>query len=196
MSPDVFNEFCTAVRNLTAASDDHLIKRLGVSPRALYSGPSHIGACKVEFFDDGTYLPSLDAGAPSIIVPVGRHSREAAGWSDIMDLIAFRATTPHAWALRLDVGVVLGLDAIESAEHFGADVVLWSTPLRWLQEGCEGACIVRWDASAVALHLRGLHQSGCLIAETDHLAARLDEALSGPRRRPVIRVIEEVSHAA
>jgi len=195
MSPDILIEFCSAVGNLTAASDDHLIKRLGVSPRALYAGPSHVGACKVEFFDDGDYCPS-QAGAPAIIVPVGRHYRDCVGWSDIIDLVAFRAVTPQAWGSRLGVGVVLGLDAIESAEHFRADIVVWSTPLRWLQAGCEGACVIRWDASAVALHLRGLHESGCLIADTDHLAARLDDALSGPRRRPVIRVIDEVSHAA
>lgn len=192
---DLLTEFAGCIDRMTSAGDDYLVKRLGVSPRALYGGASHVGVDRVEFRTGGFYEPA-ETGAPVLVVPLGWQFTDSPGWADIVDLVAFRAASPEMWISRLGIGVLLGLDNAEHAEHFGTDLILWSTPLRWLQAGCVGACVIRWDRAALGLHLTHIHRSGQLIAETDTLGARLDDLLNHPRKRPVIRVLKEFAHAA
>jgi len=188
--PNLLTEFAVAVNGMTAATDGYL-KSLGVPEYLLYGGASHVGVTRAELSDEGTYQP-FDAGVQVLVSPVGIQGED--GWDVIVDLVAFRARDPSRWWYRTGVGRLLNPEGVRRAEHFGAILPVWSSPMSWLRSGAQGVVILDWSVH-LPFWLSGVQAVAC---ENRALAVRLQAALKIPAMSaPDVRVIRtETAHAA
>src|SRR5262249_52139118 len=111
-----------------------------------------------------TYQPS-DDGHLALIVPVraAAHGPEVDNpdeflrFGDIIDLICWRFESPMRWALR--GGSATWLGAIGPQQLDPDPVPIGRTPLRWLQSGGKGICLLssnRLDRQQLLLQVRHL----------------------------------------
>ncbi len=133
-----------------------------------------------EFHDDG------DLG---LIVPEGEP--EVPGWAWIDDLIAFMPDNPSRWWRRR--GEVDLLGAANITPWRLSPLVIYETPLSWLQAGADGICVVDWAIDPIAR----LVGTGYLEAETPALKRRLERRIQEVALASFdIAVMEEARHAA
>ena len=162
----------------------------GIGDEALFSGPSLCGAARVELVDDDTYRPAK-GGEPAIIVAVGEFDED--GWHEISDLVAYRPSSPHQWALRRRDESILGRQTLEYARDAYPPARLFASPHEWLANGGAGVTVIDWSA-ALSWPFRGAH----VLADDPALAERLDHAIETElaRLRPDIRIARKVIDAA
>lgn len=157
-------------------SDCEALIGAGVAARTvarLKANPAAIGRCWARE-GKGRWEPAerREAGAaPRLIVAVREHGGVLA------DMVALSSGEPGRWSLRTGDGVMLGQDVLDRAAVIGGPVRLFSTPWRWLEHGCRGACVLAWGREALS-RLRGLGDAVELVVDD----ARAAEVLGGMLR--------------
>lgn len=136
------------------------------------------GICAAEVQGDGTYQPG--EGNPHVIMPVLEDG-------ELVDLIAWRTSTPGDWHLRTGNGWALGAEWVASHE----DIDVFGSPLGWMIGRGEGICPLDWSAP----ELDRFRSVETLRAEDAETAQLLAAVLRKPVRIPTIR-IREIAHAA
>ncbi len=130
----------------------------------------------------GQYVPDPDGGR-AMIVPV--HEGD-----ELVDLLAFHTLTPERWLLRLGLGWALGLEESLERYRWGDPLPLHKTPLDWFKAGCDGLCVIDWEAPEV----RTLTDFPTLLIRDEALERRTIAALTKPYRLP--RIAKDVPLAA
>jgi hypothetical protein len=133
---------------------------LGIPEAFICAGPHRIGFTDIE--TNGDLFEPAETGTTAIVVA------EVVG-GEVIDLIAFHPSTPGRWWLRLGAAELLG------AENLGERVfptIIRANPLRWLQGGGRGVCIVNWGFDPLAR----LAFAGPLRAPA-HIKLRLEQRI-------------------
>ena len=140
---------------------------------ARLTGAFAIGrAWAVERGDSWAPAAKGEAGAaPRLVLAV----REA---GVLVDMAALGLTTPDSWALRTGAGLMLGFDhwAERARIEPRGPLRIHANPVRWLQGGATGICVLRWCPESVA-QLRSLGPGVTLVADDDATADALAEQL-------------------
>ncbi len=186
-----------------AVAQVHLdrLRAFGVSFGTLADLGEHywpFGVTSAEPVGLGLYQPG--EGAIHVVLPVVEDGA-------LIDLVAFRPTSPDEWMLRTGYGFALGLsrgwspwlwyspadpDAKPPKYQVGQPLHLYSNPLDWLQGGCGGVCVVDWGSPDVR-QLAGLDA----VTVTDEATGRLlGQALSRPVRLPRIEITGGLANVA
>ena len=177
--PDLRNELADAGAASTLFHFKHLVG-LGV-PRATVAALRFNdwgwGVVTALDIGDGLYCPG--DGPLHLVLPVWEES-------DLIDLVAFRSGDPADWKLRTGLGLALGLERGWERHRWQPEVELSPTPLDWLRNGCDGLCIVDWDAPDITM-LSSLPSIACPSRD---VATRLRQALTRPKSLPPISVRE------
>jgi hypothetical protein len=156
------------------------LHRLGVSwPTIGQMGARHysFGVSPVVALDDGLFALS-DSGPSHLILPVYEDG-------ELIDLCAFQSDKPHHWRLRVGAGWALGVEDGLADHYWAGRVNLFSSPLEWLRQDCDGLCVVDWTAPEVH-QLRDIANINCSDAP---LAAMLGKALAQPVLVPNITIM-------
>ncbi|WP_370179924.1 hypothetical protein [Alteriqipengyuania sp.] len=87
----------------------------------------------------------------------------------MIDAVAIASHAPGEWSALTGAAAMLGGDAMERAseERFmrgGARLRLYDDPWAWLLAGCEGICVLDWNAAAPALRMLG--ESVAIVADS------------------------------
>jgi hypothetical protein len=109
-----------------------------------------------------------------------------------VDIVAWRSMRPDRWGLRLGIGWALGSDNISRSFDRREPLRLSSTPLEWLRQGGDGACVLDWTSP----ELRTLIDCEEIETDSDILAGVLLRELSKPIRMPKIIRRKAARHAA
>ncbi|WP_126174359.1 hypothetical protein [Altericroceibacterium xinjiangense] len=192
-SAELLAEFDAYERALRQQHLEH-VRRLGLLEGIAQVGQHQppAGMAHIRTLPNALWEPD-DAGTAAMILPVCRWTVfDAFGIEietpELVDLIAFRTSSPASWLWRTGTGWALGEDQLIFPN--GDPLLLVSTPLEWLRAGGTAVCLLDWSASSPAwAHLL---TSGELLTDTPHLAARIDRALRQSIRLPRV----EVAHAA
>ncbi len=141
------------LRGAMTADDHALLSDLGV-PEQMYShGLASVG--RVAFA--GTRWRPDANGVTAIIIAVrvpdrpgleALHPGSAVRFGQLRDLAAFRPDQPHAFARRFGIAPVLGVVGPQLLDP--PPVLMWETPLRWLQASGDGLVILEWRAEIIA----------------------------------------------
>ncbi len=127
-----------------------------------------VAQLRVELHADGSFDYAED-GVLASILPVrglGGRMEDIVAWGD----------DPTRWWLRRRMAVILGMEAVETADYMREPLLLFDTPLDWLRAGKRGAVILSWDA-----HLPFyLPEHAPLHCASSRLAKRLRDALTQP----------------
>lgn len=106
---------------------------------------------------------------------------------DCIDLIAFNSREPDRWTWRVGTAWALGEHLIEEVDQ---SLRLVSTPLGWLRDGGDAACVLDWsDNSPAWRHLRMAEE---LITDCPDLRNKLVAKIRRSYRLPRVAV----EHAA
>lgn len=140
------------------------------------------GTARITDCGSGLYEPDPD-GKRALIVPVYEND-------DLVDLVAFHMTTPEQWLSRLGIGWALGLEDGLERYRWGDALPMHKTPLDWLRAGCDGLCVIDWDAPEVLT----LADFPTLLIGDDALERRTIAALTRPSRLP--RIAKDLKIAA
>jgi hypothetical protein len=132
-----------------------LLQRLGLNYRAVLNVGA-IGILPIEPCNGGLFQ-IVEGGRLAIILPVA-DERPLSAWegspSPIYDLLAFFPEHPEQWFLRIGGAAMLGMETVNSTllkiEQMKG-LRLYSTPLSWLRNECEGAVILKPDQALVYL---------------------------------------------
>lgn len=173
------DELASAGRSVSMAHFQAL-ERLGVPRSAMCGLWRHgygFGVAAATNAGNGLYEPG--EGQHHLILPVYDDGA-------LVDLCAFRAARPLQWLLRSGQGWALGVGRGLEPHSWGDPIPLAASPLEWLQQGCEGLCVLDWDAPEV----RYLSELPRLDCSSPELANHLRAALSKPARLPQISVLE------
>ncbi len=111
---------------------------LGIPEDFICSGPHQVGFASIE--TNGDFYEPADDGDLAIIVAEIRGV-------EVTDLVAVNPQAPSRWHLRRGDVEILG------GEHLGERVfptMIHPNPLRWLQSGGNGICIVNWSFDPLA----------------------------------------------
>jgi hypothetical protein len=106
-------------------------------------------------------------------------------YGKIIDIVAFRSSSPARWWWRVGCGSILGANVLNDVWPIGPLRIV-STPLQWLCEGGEAVCILDW--SCPDHELSPMRDREALACDSPMLAARLRKRLSQPRKVPPISV--------
>lgn len=92
----------------------------------------------------------------------------AADGETVIDIAAWSLTDPTRWRTAIGAAVALGETVAwnPSTYAFGRPLRLFRTPLRWLQAGCDGACIL--DTKRAARWLQDVPSSTVAAADDGH----------------------------
>lgn len=166
-----------------AVKKEHLPRlfALGISRSTIAElGRHHYGFGLVNAIagEDGLYVPG--DGEPHLVLPVYESG-------ELVDLVAFRSCDPEHWLWRTGDGSALGLEWGWGMLHNGEPLTISATPLDWLRAGCEGLCVLDWDAPELAIELADFAAIHCPDAITARL---LKKSLTKPQRLPNISVGE------
>lgn len=76
----------------------------------------------------------------------------AADAETVTDLVAWPVRDPAIFGVMFGAGI-LGIDRLlNPASYVNGPCMLYSTPLSWLQAGCEGAAVLDYEAARLPLH--------------------------------------------
>ena len=172
---DLAREHLRACDNMVAERALRRLSAAGVSGCAIVAA-GLIGMERVEFL--GPFYQPCPGGKIAFVAPVFDGAA-------LVDLCAWRPQKPEQWAQRLDVGFALGDDAVKAALWSPeTPLQLFPSPMRWLQTGAVGACILR--PSEAWFELREL--SAVVAVDIEHGNA-VDRMLTPPTwRRPEVLV--------
>lgn len=166
--PDLACELTAATLSINAL---HLrrLHGLGVSRLTAANlkcrGQARWGVVRAGAGEDGLFLPG--EGETHLLLPVEMDGA-------LIDLVAFRSSTPSDWILRTGLGWALGMDRGLGPHTWGDPPTVHETPLDWLRADCSGICVLDW--SAPELHsLKGLARLACA---TDGLRSTLRRHLT------------------
>lgn len=148
------------------------------------------GCCRISV-DGELFYPDLD-GSPAFIFAVlaGPHvcdlhtlaspiPRDLVGaFVPVVDLVAWRPSTPDQTWLRVGAVAALGEWSLEVTDDGDSPLRLWSTPLAWAAADFQGALVIDWRA--VSPHLLTRRQ---IVCDTVELGERLEQELKLARRR-------------
>ncbi len=164
------------------------LQRMGIPNRVLFGPRHHVGVARIVTSSDGLF-EIHDDGERALIVPEG--VPEVPAWDSIHDLIAFKPDNPGRWWRRRGDVDLLGASNIS---HWRlSPLVIYETPLSWLQAGANGGCVVNWAFDPIAVFDRAGH----LELETPALKSRLERRIRDAALASFdISVLEEVRHVA
>lgn len=168
------DEFAGCVDRLDARHFAWFAK-LGIPSRTVFGLRSLVGVGRIVPNASGLF-ELHDDGEPALIIAEGEP--EVPGWAVLDDLVAVMPDDADRWWLRRGAIDLLGAYNLNS---WTVDpVVLHATPMRWLQGGARGFCIIDWQLDPGQL-LFGA--TGGLVADSEALRDRLrqrivDHALS------------------
>jgi hypothetical protein len=163
-----------------------LLAEFGIRPRNF----ALIGAATMRFSKGDLYEPDI-AFLPYLVTPARVHTAVHPEPSapvvycllgDIVDLVAWQPSKPNHSALHKGTGESLG--AIQPQYLDPDPVLIWRSPLRWFQSGCNG--LVLLSRSAVDQY-RILCGCRVVVAEGDEHARELRRVIERPFRR--LRII-------
>jgi len=139
-----------------------------------------VAQLRVELHADGSFDYAEDGVLASILPVRGLGGR-------MEDIVAWVAADPARWWLRRRMAVILGMEAVETADYMREPLLLFDTPLDWLKAGKRGAVVLDWKA-----HLPfWLPCNAPIKCQNERLARKVTAALTPPR--PNVSV--EASHA-
>lgn len=137
--------------------------------------------------EQGELAMIIPVPVPTMIEPFGIPIETV----EIIDLIAFSSRSPASWYWRTGTAWALGEHLLGDLQDSSGDrISIVSTPLSWLRAAGRAVCILDWSKNSPAW--AALRQQSDLLAETPHLARRLERAIHNSVRLPRV----EVSHAA
>ena len=145
----------------------------GIDLDALNRHAGVIALMRCHFFGNGSFILDEEEGKPAAVIEVYAEDDETT-----VDLCAWQVDKPDTFA------TMLGADALGMAQV--TNVATWAlggvlnvhrTPLRWLQAGCQGCCVL--DHRYVPVWLGGV--PGAIQAEDVEHARQLDAWLNPPR---------------
>lgn len=136
----------------------------------------HAGAIAImgcHFFGNGSFCLDGDEGKPATVIEVYAEDDETT-----VDLCAWPVDNPDTFATLLGAEA-LGMARVSNIATWALGGVLsvHRTPLRWLQAGCRGCCIL--DHRYVSVWLGGV--PGEIQAEDVDHARQIDAWLNPPR---------------
>lgn len=101
----------------------------------------------VSFFDGGAFGFDQFGESAFVFIVTGDDAETE------LDLCAWSASEPEIFGTLLSQAPLLGADRVLNPATYYADqpCPLWRTPLRWLQEGCQGAVVVQAIPASVVL---------------------------------------------
>lgn len=138
----------------------------------------------VEFVEVAAdYYQPRRCGHPAIIIPVFQDG-------ELIDLTATGLATRRT-AIRMGVASMLGQDAIDRATDAGTHLQVFSDPIEWLRNRCNGAVVLDWQAAGFALA-----DVTAIACASELIAKKIDNAMRQPVRIPQLFVREETTHAA
>lgn len=144
----------------------------GISTEAVNAFAGLLTITNCQFDGRGHFDFADDGGIPSAVI-------EVYGEDDatVIDLCVWPITRPCAFATMLEVDA-LGLARVTNAATWalGDALHIYRTPLRWLQTGCKGLCIL--DHRYVSVWLR--EALGPIMAEDLDHARQLYSWLNPP----------------
>lgn len=105
---------------------------------------------------------------------------------EIIDLVAFDLDAPHHTTTLRGLATMLGEEEADRTAYLDNEVVLYETPLQWLQSGCDGAVVLQFSPPPWCL-------ADCLLSVSSlALRDRLQAAYAVPRPpMPRFRVFHE-----
>lgn len=171
--------YFAAVADVRQPHLDRMVS-VGIAPATIARvGSAHppFGVLCGQVEASGLFLPG--DGQPHVVQPVIEHGA-------LIDLVAWRVSTPARWGLVTGLGWLLNADWCFASRWDGERLPLHPSPLAWWQSGAEGGCVLDWDSPDLCW-LRGFDPIDC---SDDMLAATLRRALSKPVRLPRIRAME------
>jgi hypothetical protein len=191
---DLTGEMREAQRRLRPRHRAHLLD-LGIPAHVIDYGPTHVsdyGLIGVErvAVEDGLYQPHPSGELVYLVaVRVDPVSPECIDHeltpflADIVDLLALRPSQPDRWALRIGSAEWLGACA---PQHLDPDpTMVWRSPLKWLQAGCEGICPLVRDHRELQRLLLHIHAP---VAEDVEHGRELRDTLLRPTWVPQIHI--------
>jgi hypothetical protein len=138
----------------------------------------------VEFVElAGDYYQPRRGGHPAIIIPVFQDG-------ELIDLTATGLATRRT-VIRMGIASMLGQDAIDRATDDGTHLQVFSDPIEWLRNRCNGAVVLDWQAAGFALA-----DVTAIACASELIAKKIDNAMRQPVRMPRLFVREETTHAA
>lgn len=173
---------------MASAPDHQPFAHLGFDPSPLPG----FGVSFCEPMGNGLYQPG--DGELHVILPVVERG-------GLIDLVAFRSTSPGNWLLRRGNGFALGLDrglepwlwyrpadlAAKPPKHrVGQPTILFSDPLDWVRGQGAGICVLDWESPEV----RQLDVLAEVTCSTPQVARVFRDALTRPVHTPTIRIME------
>ncbi|MFZ5675869.1 MAG: hypothetical protein ACOZAM_23175 [Pseudomonadota bacterium] len=145
----------------------------GIDLDALNRHAGVIAIMGCHFFGNGSFEIDEEEGKPAAVIEVYAEDDETA-----IDVCAWPIGNPDTFA------TMLGADALGIARvvnpatwALGGVLSVHRTPLRWLQAGCQGCCVL--DHRYVSVWLGGV--PGAIQAEDIEHARQLDAWLNPPR---------------
>lgn len=141
---NISTEFSNACRAVRQRHLDH-VKSLGISAttiteHALRFRAMGFGVTCGTIGEDGLYIPG--DGPSMIVLPIVEEG-------GLVDLVAWRTAQPGRWGLRTGLRWALGADNLCAFGQWSDCIALHDNPLGWLRAGCDGGCVVDWDAPEV-----------------------------------------------
>lgn len=133
-------------------------------------GRAIMGLGRCDFKSNGLYVPNptgrkafIIAEATSTILP------SKIGIDEIVDLVAVPFEAPDRWFLRLGRANILGLENLSVPHDRFDPIILHGTPLRWLQGGANGLCVLNHRKTNVWALIR----AGPIVPESAALQQHL-----------------------
>ena len=121
----------------------------GLDHRTVLAHCGILTPARVVFLASDRFDFDPEDGVPAIVCEVLGQDGET-----VVDLAAWPQANPAHVATALGVGPAFGLWQIDNPASFigGAALRVWRTPLRWLQAGCQGCCVLnrRWGGNLLA----------------------------------------------
>jgi hypothetical protein len=113
------------------------------------AGRALFGVEQCCFKGNSYYEPMIDGEKAIIIAEAHSHERwkrlEKIGMAEVVDLVAIPFKSRDSWFLRSGKACLLGAENLQIAT-LQNPIIIYATPLRWLQAGGNGLCILNWEA--------------------------------------------------
>ena len=182
MMVDLQAELAASQRAVRRHHSDRL-GALGVSMAAILDNPLPcLGVVNAEVAG-GLYEPS-EIGEPHVLTPIYEANA-------LIDLCAWRTSSPESWLLRRGVGWALGADHLDMRGGWDGHVILHASPLEWMAAAGVGAVILDWSSP----HVRNLIECDRITVPDRTIGAAIFDRISPPARLPTIE-LSEVRRAA